>query len=85
MRTKSVKIAVSLPAPLYLNVEAVRKKFRRSRSTVVQDALAEWLRIERDAEMVRKYEAGYRRHPETRAEIAAARASAISVLSAQQW
>jgi metal-responsive CopG/Arc/MetJ family transcriptional regulator len=85
MRTKSVKIAVSLPAPLYLNVEAARKKFRRSRSTVVQDALAEWLRVERDAEMVRKYEAGYRRQPETRAEIAAARASAISVLSAQEW
>jgi len=85
MPAKSVKIAVSLPVALYRSVEAARKKSRRGRSTVVQDALAEWLRVERDAEMVRQYEAGYRRKPETRAEIAAARASAISVLSAQEW
>ncbi len=85
MPPKSVKIAVSLPAALYRSVEAARKKFRRGRSTVVQEALAEWLRIERDAEMMRQYEAGYLRQPETREEIAAARASAISVLSAQEW
>jgi len=42
----------------------------------VQDALRLWLRQQTDAALVREWEEGYRRAPESSAEIAAAEATA---------
>ena len=76
----AVKIAVTVPAELHRAVEAARRRRGRSRSAVVQDALRQWLRHEAQAELVREYEAGYRRRPEGRREIDAAMATAIGLL-----
>ncbi|HXJ36240.1 MAG TPA: ribbon-helix-helix protein, CopG family [Candidatus Eisenbacteria bacterium] len=76
----AVKIAVTVPTELYRAVESARKRGSRSRSSVVQEALRHWLRHEAHTELVREYEAGYRRRPEGKREIDAAMATAIGLL-----
>jgi metal-responsive CopG/Arc/MetJ family transcriptional regulator len=76
----SLKIAVSVPADLHRAVEAARKRQKRSRSAIVQEALRNWLRQQAHADLVREYEAGYRRKPEGPREIEAAMATAIGLL-----
>jgi metal-responsive CopG/Arc/MetJ family transcriptional regulator len=76
----ATKIAISVPTDLYRAVEAARKRQDRSRSAVVQEALRAWLRHQAHAELVREYEAGYRRKPEGKREVDAAMATAIGLL-----
>jgi len=76
----AVKIAITVPADLFKAVEAARRRPARSRSAVVQEALRSWLRQQAQAELVREYEAGYRRRPEGRREIDSAMATAIGLL-----
>ena len=51
----------------------------------MQDALRHWLTQQAQAQMVHAYEAGYRRRPEGRREIKAAQASAVRLLSTEDW
>ena len=81
----ATKIAMSLPADLLRHVEHVRKKTRRTRSAVMQDALRHWLARQNEAELVRQYEAGYRKRPETKRDIAAAERSAVTLLAHEEW
>ncbi len=87
MPRSAAKIAVSLPDELYRALEGARRKAGRSRSAVVQEALREWLRRQLRGDLVREYEAGYRRSPEDAQEIEAALATAAGLLStdADDW
>lgn len=85
MRKAAVKVAMSLPDDLYQVVEQVRKKTRKSRSAVLQDALRHWLSQQEQSALVREYEAGYRKKPETRREVKAAEAAAVRMLAAVEW
>ena len=76
----AVKIAVSVPADLHQAVESARRRSAQSRSAVVQEALRQWLRRQAQANLVREYEAGYRKRPEGKREIDAAMAMAAGVL-----
>ena len=78
-------MAVSIPAELYRAVERARKVSGKTRSAVMQDALRHWLTQQAQAQMVREYEAGYRRRPEGLREIKAAQASAVRLLSTENW
>jgi metal-responsive CopG/Arc/MetJ family transcriptional regulator len=79
----AVKIAVTVPAQLYKAMESARKRQARSRSAIVQEALRQWLRQQVHAALVHEYEQGYRRKPETKREIDAAMATAISLLDGE--
>ena len=81
----ATKVAVSIPDDLYRAVERARKRSGKSRSAVMQDALRHWLRRQAEAALVREYEAGYRRTPESRREIKAAEAAAVRLLPAEDW
>jgi metal-responsive CopG/Arc/MetJ family transcriptional regulator len=72
MARAAAKIALSLPDDLFREVERERKRRGKTRSALVQDALRLWLRHQRDAALVREWEEGYRRMPESPAEVAAA-------------
>jgi len=85
MPKTAAKVAVSVPAGLYRAIEAVRKRTGQSRSAVVQEALRHWLRSRAEADLVRDYEAGYRRRPESRHEVAASWATAIGVFEDDDW
>jgi metal-responsive CopG/Arc/MetJ family transcriptional regulator len=82
MARNAAKIAISLPDELYRALEGVRRKSGRSRSAVVQEAVRDWLRRQAHGELVREYEEGYRRRPESSDEIEAALATAVGLLSA---
>ncbi len=82
MPRSAAKIAISLPDELYRALESMRRKSGKSRSAVVQEAVRDWLRRQARGELVREYEAGYRRHPESSEEIETALATAVGLLSA---
>ncbi len=75
-----VKVAVSVPAELFRELESARKRRAQSRSAAVQDALRHWLHAQHRATLVREYEAGYRRKPETRRDVDDALATAVGLL-----
>ncbi len=81
----AVKMAVSVPDTLFRAVERARKKRGQTRSSVVQEALQQWLLAAAQAELVRAYEAGYRRRPEGRREIDQAMATAVGLLEDETW
>ena len=81
MSEKATKVAVSVPTDLFEAVERARRDARKSRSAVVQDALRQWLRRQAEIGLVRDYEAGYQRHPESHDEIDEATAMAVGLLA----
>jgi len=81
----ATKVAVSIPEDLYRAVEKARKKHGKSRSAIMQDALRHWLRQQAEEVLMREYEAGYRRMPESRREIEAAHAAAVRLLAGVEW
>ena len=81
----ATKVAVSLPDNLYRAVEQARKKSGKSRSAVMQDALHHWLRQQEQAVLIREYEVGYQKKPESKQEIKAAEASAVRLFIAEDW
>jgi metal-responsive CopG/Arc/MetJ family transcriptional regulator len=85
MARVATKVAVSIPEDLYRAVEQVRRATGRTRSAVVQDALRHWLRQQAQASLVREYEAGYRRKPESRREVKAAEAAAARLFADDDW
>jgi metal-responsive CopG/Arc/MetJ family transcriptional regulator len=87
MPRSAAKIAISLPDDLYRALEGVRRRSGKSRSAVVQEAVRDWLRRQMRGELVREYEAGYRKSPESPVEIEAALATAVGLLSsdADDW
>ncbi|MBI2899671.1 MAG: hypothetical protein HYY17_05770 [Planctomycetes bacterium] len=62
------KIATSLPAAQFTEVERARRRLRLKRSQVVQEALDLWLSTLATAERCEQYLRGYLRHPEDAAE-----------------
>ncbi len=76
------KVAISVPAVLLDEVERRRKQTGETRSAVFERALEAYLAAERHVEASRQYVAGYRRVPETRAEVQAALVTAMAGLTA---
>jgi hypothetical protein len=76
-----------MPADLYRAFEHLRKSNGKSRSAIMQDALRYWLAHQGEAEamLVREYEAGYRRIPESMREIKVAEAAATQALTTDEW
>jgi metal-responsive CopG/Arc/MetJ family transcriptional regulator len=85
MARGAAKVAVSIPGGLFRAVEQARKKHGKSRSAVMQEALRHWLTRQSEAVLVREYEEGYRRKPESRREVKAAKAAAVRLLSTEEW
>lgn len=75
---KAEKVTVSIPAPTLEAVERARRRLRKTRSAVVSEALAEWLRSRELSEADRRYAEAYLKQPErdgTTAHVAAAAAA----------
>ncbi len=71
-RTRVAKVAVSLPRVLFEQIEKTRRETGLSRSAIVRLALEESMTRRRRAALIERYVEGYRRSPETVAEVAAA-------------
>ncbi len=64
MKVHTMKIAVSLPERTLRGVEIARKRFGRTRSSIVAEALEAWLAVHSTEERDRRYLEGYKRWPE---------------------
>lgn len=65
------KIAISLPKEDYYKIEKLRKKLGFARSVMIDKAIRFWLsRIEQE-ELIKRYQQGYRKKPESLREIKA--------------
>jgi hypothetical protein len=64
MKVHTMKIAVSLPERTMRGVEIARKRFGRTRSSIVAEALDAWLAAHSTDERDRRYLEGYERWPE---------------------
>jgi metal-responsive CopG/Arc/MetJ family transcriptional regulator len=69
MESNVAKIAVSLPADLLEQVEEYRIATGETRSHVIREAVAQYLRAAKREEEERAYAEAYRRMPETAEEI----------------
>jgi len=82
---ESDKVAISLDRDLLRRTERLRARTGESRSALVARALRGLLSLEDQKRQVEEYVEAYRRHPETDAEVEAARASAKKALHGLPW
>ncbi len=81
----AVKIATSVPAEQFRNLEAVRKRLGLKRSSVIQEALALWLSGRESAEGVQSYLRGYMTHPEDAGEATGFVEAWADGMEAEDW
>lgn len=68
---RTAKIAISLPKDDVMRIEKIRKKLGIQRSAVIDMAIRFWLNDIEERKLIRQYEEGYRRRPESLSEIKA--------------
>jgi hypothetical protein len=72
MTNHTAKIAVTVPIQTLRAVETTRRRLARSRSSVVAEALRDWLSARSSADQDRQYLEGYEKFPEpAEADVAA--------------
>lgn len=79
------KIATSLPAAQFDDVERLRRRLGLKRSQVVQEALSLWLSARSTGERCEQYLKGYLRHPEDAAEARALVRAWAKGLEPEYW
>ena len=65
----TLKLAISIPKEEYYTLERLRKKFGLCRSAIIENAIRFWLGSLNKEELVKRYELGYKRKPESLKEI----------------
>lgn len=73
---RTTKVAVSIPDPVFDDVEAARKRLGQTRSAAVTEALIAWLRAHGADDSEQRYAEAYLRHPERADELASVAAEA---------
>jgi len=68
---KVAKIAISLPKEDFDKLEKLRKRLGFERSALIDKAIRFWLRYLEQEELIKRYEEGYRKRPESIQEIKA--------------
>ena len=82
---KTSKIAISLPREDFQKIERIRKNLGIQRSTIIDKAIKYWLKGIEKEEMIRQYEEGYRRKPESIEEIKAQELASAQAFSKEEW
>lgn len=82
---KTLKIAISLPKEDFKKLESVRKKLGLQRSTIIDKAIRFWLKNLEKEEMIRQYEDGYKKKPESIEEIKAQELASAEAFQEEEW
>jgi len=67
----TLKIAISLPKEDFYKLEQIRKKLGFGRSAIIDKAIRFWLGYREQEELIKRYQEGYRKKPESVQEIQA--------------
>ena len=68
---KTSKVAISLPREDFDKIEKVRKEMGLERSAAIDKAIRYWLKGLEQEELIKQYENGYKKRPESISEIKA--------------
>ena len=68
---KTAKIAISLPKEDLDKIEKLRKRLGSERSAIIDKAIRFWFNYLEQEELVKRYEQGYKKKPESIQEIKA--------------
>ena len=82
---KVVKFAVSFPEENFKKLEALRQQERLTRSKVVLQAVELWEKSKAMEKLIRKYEDGYKKIPETIPESIAWEKASLTALTKEEW
>jgi metal-responsive CopG/Arc/MetJ family transcriptional regulator len=82
---KRGKVAVTVAADVLAEVERERKRTGETRSEVFERALTTYVAGRRAVEAARRYVDGYRRAPESAAEVSVAMAAAMPAFASEPW
>ena len=83
-----VKIAISMPEELYEQIEEARKELGMKRSEFIDLAVQEWIKKDKEKELIKQYIEGYKKYPETEEELAkieAMQQDSWDVLEDEDW
>jgi metal-responsive CopG/Arc/MetJ family transcriptional regulator len=67
----TLKVAISLPKEDFYKLERIRKKLGFGRSHIIDKAIRFWLGYREQEELIKRYQEGYRKKPESTQEIEA--------------
>jgi len=79
------KVAVTVDPALLERIERMRKRTGESRSAVFERALEAYVATSARTETARRYADGYRRRPETDADVRASLATALDALASEPY
>jgi metal-responsive CopG/Arc/MetJ family transcriptional regulator len=82
---KTSKIAISLPMEDLEKIERIRKKRGLQRSAVIDEAIRFWLGSLEEEQMVKQYEDGYRKKPESLEELKAMEEASAKAFEEDGW
>jgi metal-responsive CopG/Arc/MetJ family transcriptional regulator len=82
---KATKIAISLPLEDLKRIEKIRKESGMQRSALIDAAIRFWLDNRDKEKMIKRYEEGYRQHPESIDEIKAMEQLSADAFEEEGW
>jgi metal-responsive CopG/Arc/MetJ family transcriptional regulator len=83
--SSSVKFAISIPDEEFKELEALRKKKGVTRSKLILEAITLWKETKEKERLIRLYEEGYKKVPESLRHTEAWEKASFSVLSQEDW
>ena len=83
--SKTLKIAISLPREDFEKIETLREKLGLKRSAIIDRAIRFWLNHLEKKEMIKQYEEGYRKKPESIKEIRAQELASADAFQEEDW
>ena len=83
--SKAVKFAVSVSDDEFKELELFRKKSHLSRSEFIRETIKLWKEETEKKRLVRAYEEGYRRIPESPVIVKGWEKASLSALSSEEW
>ena len=85
LMTKVVKFAISIPEEDFNKLEALRQQERLTRSKAVLQAVKLWEESKSMKKLIRQYEEGYKKIPETIDESIAWEKASLTALTKEEW
>ncbi len=82
---KTTKVAISLPKDDFERIEKIRKEMGLQRSTIIDMAIRFWLESIEKEKMIRQYEEGYRKRPESLDEVKAMEQASADAFREEGW